>query len=800
MQTTNNKFTVESLVFKYRNYVKDHCPKEVDAWTDDNGSYHEVSYLSVPDAAADEQLLVTLYNMVTGDKADVKILKVLSDYAKTFYKNVLSSEELSFLCEHFTEVVSYEFDNRSDWVSDCYASRELHSKRKLELVKEYIKPEYGSKVYIQNPEVCDLAVHFNNCTIIGANLDDTAWALGQIRMFAAGIKSEIITIDDVNNIRGEDGYKLFAKHYIETLSKESLDVIIWGASHPSIWYDGQISSLYNKLKPGGKMLFFTDFWSELAGNEHPEDVEFRKQIVGDKSVSSIIEISNKDEIFDTSIMLEIKKTSNETVCIKDEIKSVSKCISASELDCDILWPSYYLAEHPEGKPLSSVVRISDERLAKFVKGKGVILPEEAKNMNLILSADLADEYKNANLKDKTLLHVSDSTIDKDDWWEFNVVKAPCILLSGNTEKIKVGYITEIPPQGLAYWRNCCCFIPKIGIDVRYVASLLLQPSVSKQIVSICEGRVTSRTLSFIFDKIILPRHKNNERMKYLAEVNYDALISSQEELREQTESYKKSVRLRKHAITQSLSSLEALFYALNIYRIQQNGVLSDNDKISPISNITVGEAFDDIAKSLKDMMPVIEHIADVEYSFKKPEWIDPALFIDNYISCYEKGWINFSPITSWEKGNNQANMVFKNSPKDTIVCKKGESQSKFLFPYDALERIFNNIISNAKAHGFTDNNRKDYKIRFSWHTDDISIFIEIENNGTPIPYDRDAMSLLEYGVSTALHQDGHSGIGCNEIDDIMRRYDGKVELISSPNCEFTVKYILTFNKTAIVKS
>ena len=64
---------------------------------------------------------------------------------------------------------------------------------------------------------------------------------------------------------------------------------------------------------------------------------------------------------------------------------------------------------------------------------------------------------------------------------------------------------------------------------------------------------------------------------------------------------------------------------------------------------------------------------------------------------------------------------------------------------------------------------------------------------TPIPEDRDTTSLLEYGVSTALHHDGHNGIGCNEIDDIMQRYDGKVEIVSTPQSVFTVKYILTFN-------
>ena len=79
-----------------------------------------------------------------------------------------------------------------------------------------------------------------------------------------------------------------------------------------------------------------------------------------------------------------------------------------------------------------------------------------------------------------------------------------------------------------------------------------------------------------------------------------------------------------------------------------------------------------------------------------------------------------------------------------------------------------------------------------------TVTLEIENNGTAIPSDRDTASLLEYGVSSALHQNGHNGIGCNEIDDIMRRYDGKVEIVSSPEKEFTVKYVLTFNRSNIV--
>ena len=74
----------------------------------------------------------------------------------------------------------------------------------------------------------------------------------------------------------------------------------------------------------------------------------------------------------------------------------------------------------------------------------------------------------------------------------------------------------------------------------------------------------------------------------------------------------------------------------------------------------------------------------------------------------------------------------------------------------------------------------------------MNIIVEIENNGTPISKDQDTASLLEYGVSTDLHHNGHNGLGCNEINEIMQRYDGKVEIVSAPDDEFPVKYILTF--------
>ena len=257
--------------------------------------------------------------------------------------------------------------------------------------------------------------------------------------------------------------------------------------------------------------------------------------------------------------------------------------------------------------------------------------------------------------------------------------------------------------------------------------------------------------------------------------------------------------MRKHALTQSLSSVKSMFNALNNYRNLHDGMISDSEQISRVKGTTVKEAFEFIDKNIRDMMPALEHIADVEYSFNKPEWIDPERFIEGYITKKGNGWLNFKPSVTWDKGHNQAKADLKDPSTGRLILKKGDAVDMLLFPTDALERVFNNIVSNAQAHGFADSTRKDYELRFSWHTDGIALIVEIENNGTAIPSDRDTTSLLEYGVSSALHQNGHNGIGCNEIDDIMRRYDGKVEIVSSPEKKFTVKYVLTFTRSNIVK-
>ena len=841
-QNNTSNFTVENLVAKYREYVSEHCPKthDVSDWVDKEGKAHfeEFHTPCSPEANAGEQLLTVIYKIVADDNAQKDIVDALSQFSNAYYPNVLTEDEMAFLCENYKEVVSYLFNHRDEWTAGIKYHLNKISEERKRLVKEYAKPTAGSIVFIADAEYCDLAVQFPNCTIkgftgLGNNETKTAWALGQIRMWALGIKSEIVS-----------GKGEFEEYSYELPEKGSIDLVILRVNgHGYLAQNifgtecNDINALYDLLKPNGRMIFFSEFMSEMAGTSQVSDesasdvflesiikkkcqtskemvLAFRYRVVKEHAIETIVSFA-EDGIFGNgaqrkSIMLVLKKADIKSVFVKSEYMNISREVDSKDIDGDILWPGYYLSNRPEnGIALSKLVEHQDmekiftdlieEGEVELADDDSVMLSNKIKSLSVVAPVNMTGDYKGANLRLASLKTAGESYFEGWRGW-IRPLDKPCVLLYGRGDRFVAGYINKLSKGEMATMSGIACLTPIDGIDVRYIAALLLSPEVKEQITTICEGDVNDTTLPMIMDKVIIPCHSEKERWSFLAEANYEALVSFQKKMKQTHEDYKKAVRMRKHALSQSLSSIEASFYALNAYRERNGGIISDNDRYSRIKKTTVKEVFEYLSKALKSMLVKMDHIADVEYSFSEPTHIDPEIFVEEYIAENESAWTNFKPIISWIKGHNQYDKEIKDPHTDkTIVIGKRESINTFMFPKDALKQIFDNIISNALSHGFIDESRKDYILRFSWETDGFVMKIFIENNGAPIPSTRSTTSLLEYGVSTALNQSGHNGIGCNEIDGIMRKYDGKVAIISSPDSEFTVKYVLTFNRATIRK-
>ena len=801
MQTVNNNFTVEALVAKYRNFVKENCPKEL-AWDPETGEFP--APMDPIDTYPEAHLLVTLYKRVAGENADQNILEALSKYTTAFYTNALNEEEMFFLANHFSKVSTFIFNNFADEYTTCWIGRP--SQKVYEIIGTLKKVEAVKTIFIGGAGLCDIAMLFPDCTIKGYSGysyveeltgEKEMWALGQIRLFAAGIKSEILP---------------YSKDTENSQYMSDVDIAIVGASD-IIPTNSFGEKQFQYMKSCSELLLFMDK-KEAVGDSIDS---FQKMLVEKKYIKTIVSFEKSNIILNTGttqkrICISANKTTKDVVCIKNDVTGEQMQLPANRLDPTILWPSYYLTAKPkEGIALTEIVSFQDLKVKKkedfaFKKivfndekdGIEWILSDKEKMISVIAPINLSTGYEDAELYEAQLKQAGDPMFE-DYLGMLSKISQPCIFCYGRKDKFVAGYIKELPSEGIVAYRQLVCLVPKEGIDVRYVAALLLTPEVRNQIMSICEGEVDAQLFPLIMDKIIVPNHTDLERATFLSEANYNAFESSRKELEQEHKSYIKAVRMRKHALTQSASAIEATFYALNAYRERQNGTISDNERISRIKQTTVKDAFEYLSMATKDLLVKLDHIADVEYTFTKPEWINPEEFIESYIQKHENGWVNFKPVVKWTKGHNLADKDLTDLSGETIL-RKGEPIYTMMFPRDALKQILDNIVSNAISHGFKDESRNDYQLRFSWETDGIALKICVENNGAPIPADRSTSSLLEYGVSTSLNSNGHHGIGCNEIDGIMRKYDGKIELVSSPDDEFRVKYILTFNRTNILKT
>lgn len=812
MRTANNtnNYTVEALVAKYRNFVKENTPMTTYSCEGEDFD----APLSDIDASSDQQLIVSLYRSVAKENADTEVLAAMSDYSEHFYINALSRAEFDFLCQNFSEVIEYEFNHRAEWHACTQMPLTDYYEKLKYLIKERVSFKKNQTVFIPDAGFCDIAMYFKGCVVKGYTSIrarrfedmDIVWALGQIRLYAAGIKSEIVPFIDLNE-------EITVSHLQD---KDLVDLVVCISSLHR--YD----TLYNLLKKGGQMYLFAqrddlvdyaryrEFRYKKMGEEFDEHEEkkaltrkeFLNKLIKSRAIHSLVSYNDKDTAFDVSvdcILLHIEKKSHSKVVVESINRDVVSEVNPSVLDADLLWPGYYMVNRPkDGKPLSALVKMfntEDEVVEQYWarEDKGIKLSGD---LRVLTPRNFGDKYADTCMDEKDLTKLSDPMFEG---WEPHMLSIhhPGVCVLGNTEKWLVGYVKDDPTNKFVCIDIVPYLLPKRNIDVRYIAALLLFPEVKEQILTICDGSITAKTMSLILDRIIVPKHTPKERIQFLADANYEALLSTQQEMKKNHEDYKKAVRMRKHALTQSLSSIKSQFRSLNAFRLRNGGKLADDDQISRITKRTVSEAFEYLSSKIEDMMPIMEHIADVEYSFETPEWIDPEQFMEDFIEKNGRGWLSFTPVITWEKGHNRHKSTIIDPLTKEVAVKKGDVMYSLWFPKDALVRVLNNIISNAKSHAFIDESRKDYQLRFSWHTEGITIKLEIENNGAPIPADRDTASLLEYGVSSALHQDGHNGIGCNEINDIMQRYDGNVEIVSTPQNEFTVKYVLSFKSNIL---
>lgn len=778
MQTVNNNFTVEALVAKYRNFVDEHCPKSCEY----DGHEFDMPY----NDEAEEQLLATLYKRVAGENADSNILEALSKYTEEFYAKGLNETELTFLTNNFAEVSTYIFS----YFADKYYGEHLGSllNKPTKKVNEIIasaKIEDGETIFIGCSGLGDLAMLFPNCIIKGYSFAvegpyiNEIWALGQIRLFAAGILSEILPYPEDKD----------SKPYWN-----DADIIIDGASSSFLCLkEAQIQ----QMKPGCNLLLFVNK-QNTAGDSV---VDIAQKFVEAGYINSITSFEESNDFLGNdfvkkSICIRACKKASDMVLFKNEITGEEKELPSNILDQTILWPSYYLTAKPKkGMSLSEIVSFQDLRPKKkedlvFKKTKfndekeciEWILSDKEKNILVVTPKNLSTGYENTELYKENLHQAGDPLFEKQLGFLSNIMQ-PCILLYGRKDKFVVGYIKDLPSEGIVAYSQLACLVPKEGIDVRYVAALLLTPEVRNQIISICEGEVDAQLFPLIIDKIIVPNHTDLERATFLSEANYQAIEASkkkmEESLNEKKSEYINEVRMRKHDMRPHLRQMTSS-ERLMLYYLDNTNDIEDLIRLLKKQLFTSHNA-------LQSLSELVEHLSNEE-RFGEPESVN----LNDYFHNIEKNSeLNFIIKVSCEKAlaqrEKEIEELKEKNKKENVPSMQGMDEKSitecsldvYIAPVD-LDRIVNNIIENARRHGgLSDGRKTDYYISIDVKIDYQRDMYQIDfsNNGKPLPK---GMTKERYGLKgEKAGPNAGTGSGGYIVKSIVEHYGGDFDLFST---------------------
>lgn len=293
---------------------------------------------------------------------------------------------------------------------------------------------------------------------------------------------------------------------------------------------------------------------------------------------------------------------------------------------------------------------------------------------------------------------------------------------------------------------------------------------------------TLSTLNVYFRGAVIPRISEKDLMdvqiplpsleeqnKILADVYESRLSDKERELRDALESYKRDTHMKKHAIGQNMTELLMLWRNIDKLMSRNNGSLTDS--------MTYGDST--VAEMRKSMTHYITSVANMVNSFtagddaeiNEKKDIDVFSFIQKYISTHSSSEFKYAAL---EK------------PQHTLSIHFSER---------LLEQVFNNIVYNAQSHGFKGRDAEKNIVDINVHVNkDNDVIIDIRNNGAPFDDGLTPEDILRYGFTTNRGTDGHGGIGCYQVGQIMKASDNSrdVQIISTPSEFYTVTFSLVF--------
>lgn len=749
-------------------------------------------------------LLAEAYRIAAGDLVKPEVLNILNEYE--FKEDILSQQELRFLSKHLNELFALVISSNG---TTFHPSEGFVQPQEVTdfMCKMASFPE---NVTVYNPfaGANSYAIALSN-HVVGEEMNRTTWALGQIRLFAnnADKRADITLGDSFESITSNKKFSaiISSPAYLVENGHEIADIV---------------RMLYNKLEDGGRLACIVS-----AGFLFRKDRKVcaaREQLIQDKAIASVVMLPSNIftgfSVAQAAIML-TKGIENEEILFGDAgghtrfAKSVYRAttfdlesfLEAFESDIEDTQEGYGPCEDQTGIAIPYEKLIgSDLTPSLYLTPKptnGVSLSGLVEEVPELRGKDISAEYFITGSSIPTAMHRKPFVPAKVEDGKVATAKRHVqvpenavilAIVSGNIRTVYTeGFTGKIAfPAGFIKVLK-----PIKGISAKYLAAVLSTKIVADQIKAQTVGVTIPRLNKLDLGQIILPQHNTmEEREQLISEVLSSEMSDLESELQETLDSQKREVRSTRHAMIQTLSALSSNWEQLKMYAELHEEGIKLSDTVGRINPISVKDLMGSIGYAMSTLQRQVESLR-----FEKPDWgkdaeINPYKFINDYIAAHSTPAVRMVNIGN----DNTADFPYFDDETGDAKYQHTDAAEIFYAPVRLMERIFNNIVANAKAHGFTSDSSNN-EIRFDWKSEDGGIVITVANNGRPLKDGVSGEDVLMSGFTTALNEnasDGtlHSGQGGFEIKSLMEGL-GTVEVISQPDAEFPVIYKLTFEKT-----
>lgn len=733
-----------------------------------------------------KQLMVSLYGLMP--EANPKVVGILGQYVVSL-SDFMSESDINLLKSEYSAVVKFCYDNKNYGDVARINNGELFMPQSLiDLCMVIAEPKAGSRVLVPYAGDGGFAYHVADCRIDGFEINEKNWAYSQVLLHSVHAVSNIELDSSLSSpnkrydyvfsfppiLHGREGRKVVDLMY-DIITKQLQDngelyCILpmnfcydgsgWFDVRKILWdYRGQFSMLVVGLPPVLQPLSGINLCLLHVKKNH-EDKVVLVDATGEEFLAKRDKAHSKEYVLNVLSVIEaIKSMDEKHVWVGN----------SSELTGDInLMPSRYLVpqyiqQPKEGEKRFNLTEVME--IVPFVKQKG--------KCPIVGMKNLSSSYLNCDI-DRSTLECSSNE-------EWRIITTDCLLIGFIGGKFKAGRLHGVTPTSPVALRGevVPVRITSGAITEDFLLHSIMSEMTERQARMLATGNVITRLNSCDLLSIVINVPKSKEQQEAICkEDTRSSLTDADRKIIESYESFRKDMHMKKHAIGQTLFNLNNWWTILQQARKEGNGVVSDDATTGKIRKISVTTIYDSLQNAIGQLQEQISKFDRGNgLAVKKFALTE---FIEDYIARKQNPLFTFL----YDKSRYHA--------LQTLL--------EVEFAPEALEIIFDNIVSNACCHGFKDRADRQNILKIELSPEEDNYVVVVSNNGSAIHKQIKPEDVFIYGKtskmgSASTGSESHFGIGGYEVQKLMREFGGDAKFVSEPDSEFPVSYKLTFYNT-----